>query len=124
MEKIEDTSLYSNLINNTLIDIFSKFKASTSRKKEVRLSEKLKILMDKMNEIKQKIYNVVDPDYQYGPWTHREHESFIKSYLLYGKDWKKIQYMIQTRTITQIRSHCHKCLHKYEFIPDTNHEVN
>ena len=50
-----------------------------------------------------------------GRWTKTEHQNFLLGnnviYLgleLYGKNWKKIEDLIQTRTGSQIRSHAQK----------------
>lgn len=50
-----------------------------------------------------------------GRWTKLEHEKFllgkILSYIgleLYGKNWKKIEELLVTRTGSQIRSHAQK----------------
>ena len=40
-----------------------------------------------------------------GRWTHEEHLKFIEGLTLFGKDWKKIEDHIGSRTCAQIRSH-------------------
>ena len=35
-----------------------------------------------------------------GRWTKREHELFLEGLNLYGKDWKKVQHHVGTRTST------------------------
>ena len=43
-----------------------------------------------------------------GRWTDDEQKLFLEAYALYGKDWKKIQNYVGTRTSTQARSHAQK----------------
>lgn len=43
-----------------------------------------------------------------GRWTQKEHVLFIEGLKIYGKNWKKVESYIGTRTGTQIRSHAQK----------------
>ncbi|CDW77411.1 myb-like dna-binding shaqkyf class family protein [Stylonychia lemnae] len=43
-----------------------------------------------------------------GRWTRQEHIRFIQAIKLFGKDWKKVEDHIGTRTGAQIRSHAQK----------------
>lgn len=43
-----------------------------------------------------------------GRWTQQEHALFIEGLKIYGKNWKKVESYIGTRTGTQIRSHAQK----------------
>lgn len=43
-----------------------------------------------------------------GRWTKEEHLQFLESIRLYGKDWRKIEEHVGTRTCSQIRSHAQK----------------
>lgn len=43
-----------------------------------------------------------------GRWTQKEHVLFIEGLKMYGKNWKKVESFIGTRTGTQIRSHAQK----------------
>jgi SHAQKYF class myb-like DNA-binding protein len=43
-----------------------------------------------------------------GRWTREEHLLFIKGLEMFGKGWKKIAGLIQTRTVVQIRTHAQK----------------
>lgn len=43
-----------------------------------------------------------------GRWTSKEHVLFIEGLKIYGKNWKKVESFIGTRTGTQIRSHAQK----------------
>ena len=41
-------------------------------------------------------------------WTADEQDRFLHALLLYGRDWKRVQAFIATKTATQIRSHAQK----------------
>ena len=41
-------------------------------------------------------------------WTPEEHRLFLEGIMLYGKDWKKMQPLIKTRSLVQIRTHAQK----------------
>ena len=43
-----------------------------------------------------------------GRWSKEEHRKFLEGLEIYGKDWKKVQMHIKTRTTTQTRSHAQK----------------
>jgi SHAQKYF class myb-like DNA-binding protein len=45
-----------------------------------------------------------------GRWTKEEHYKFLEAIQIYGRDWKKVQYYVGTRTSTQARSHAQKVL--------------
>lgn len=47
-----------------------------------------------------------------GRWTKEEHAKFLDGIKLYGKEWKKIASMIETRTVVQIRTHAQKYFQK------------
>ncbi len=49
-----------------------------------------------------------------GRWTDEEHSKFIEALQLYGKEWKKVQEHVGTRTSTQARSHAQKYFFKME----------
>jgi SHAQKYF class myb-like DNA-binding protein len=54
-----------------------------------------------------------------GRWTHREHILFIEGLKIYGKNWKKVESYIGTRTGTQIRSHAQKFFNRIKKEYDT-----
>jgi SHAQKYF class myb-like DNA-binding protein len=45
-------------------------------------------------------------------WTPEEHRLFLEGIMLYGKDWKKMQPLIKTRSLVQIRTHAQKVFKK------------
>mmetsp|Transcript_21908 Transcript_21908/g.31922 ORF Transcript_21908/g.31922 Transcript_21908/m.31922 type:complete len:259 (+) Transcript_21908:71-847(+) len=47
-----------------------------------------------------------------GRWTPDEHRLFLEGIMLYGKDWKKMQPLIKTRSLVQIRTHAQKVFKK------------
>ncbi|CAG9317768.1 unnamed protein product [Blepharisma stoltei] len=49
-----------------------------------------------------------------GRWTYEEHQRFLKAIELYGKNWKKVEEHVVTRTGAQIRSHAQKYFIKIE----------
>lgn len=51
-----------------------------------------------------------DKNFQTGRWTEKEHYFFLLAVKKYGKDWKKIEGFVKTRSSTQSRSHAQKVL--------------
>lgn len=43
-----------------------------------------------------------------GRWTNDEESLFEEGLHFYGRDWKKVQRYIKTRTLLQVRSHAQK----------------
>lgn len=50
--------------------------------------------------------------YNTGRWSEEEHRKFMEAIELFGKDWKKVQQHVGTRTSAQSRSHAQKVLAK------------
>lgn len=49
-----------------------------------------------------------------GRWTREEHYRFLEALKLYGKEWKRVQQHVETRSSTQARSHAQKFFVKLE----------
>lgn len=62
---------------------------------------------------KRRVQNRPRPENTHtGRWTKEEHAKFLEGIKLYGKEWKKIASMIETRTVVQIRTHAQKYFQK------------
>jgi len=57
-----------------------------------------------------------------GRWTKEEHKLFVEAITAYGKNWKKVEECIGTRTGAQIRSHAQKYFLKLEKDTKTNNK--
>nr|CAB3498410.1 unnamed protein product [Digitaria exilis] len=53
----------------------------------------------------RKAYTIIRPRER---WTADEHERFLHALVLFGRDWKRIEAFVVTKTSTQIRSHAQK----------------
>eukprot|EP00826_Nyctotherus_ovalis_P026400 TRINITY_DN2061_c0_g1_i1.p1 TRINITY_DN2061_c0_g1~~TRINITY_DN2061_c0_g1_i1.p1 ORF type:complete len:303 (-),score=47.68 TRINITY_DN2061_c0_g1_i1:176-1084(-) len=61
----------------------------------------------------------------HGRWTQQEKEAFEEALKMYGKDWKKVEAYVGTRSGTQIRSHAQKhFLKEKEKKHKTSHKAN
>eukprot|EP01017_Pseudomicrothorax_dubius_P051250 TRINITY_DN982_c0_g4_i1.p1 TRINITY_DN982_c0_g4~~TRINITY_DN982_c0_g4_i1.p1 ORF type:complete len:208 (+),score=22.26 TRINITY_DN982_c0_g4_i1:109-732(+) len=49
-----------------------------------------------------------------GRWTKEEHQKFVEAVRLYGKNWKKVEEHVGTRTGAQIRSHAQKFFNRLQ----------
>ena len=47
-----------------------------------------------------------------GRWTKDEQRKFVEALQIYGKNWKKIEQYLETRSGSQIRSHAQKYFKK------------
>lgn len=47
-----------------------------------------------------------------GRWTADEHERFLAGFRIHGHKWKRVQHVVKTRTVTQVRTHAQKFLLK------------
>lgn len=48
-----------------------------------------------------------------GRWTNDEHARFLQALDMFGKNWKRVEEYIGTRTSIQARSHAQKYFGKY-----------
>jgi len=55
-----------------------------------------------------------DTQFSNGRWTKEEHQRFIDAIKLHGKNWKKVEEYIGTRSGPQVRSHAQKFFLKLE----------
>eukprot|EP00347_Sterkiella_histriomuscorum_P024037 403332525 len=62
------------------------------------------------NEIRAKQGN----NFRQGRWTKEEHFRFLEALKIHGKEWRKVQMHVGTRTSTQARSHAQKFFVKIE----------
>jgi SHAQKYF class myb-like DNA-binding protein len=51
---------------------------------------------------------------QNGRWTKEEHENFLVSITLHGRNWKLVAELVKTRSTSQIRSHAQKYFAKLQ----------
>ena len=51
---------------------------------------------------------------QNGRWTQEEHALFLRALDIYGREWKKVETYVKTRSSAQIRSHAQKYFAKLE----------
>lgn len=58
-----------------------------------------------------------------GRWTDEEHNRFMKGIELYGKDWKKVQQYVGTRSSAQSRSHAQKVFAKLNYSKSSSVDI-
>ena len=59
-------------------------------------------------------YSEAGVKYSQGRWSKEEHYRFIEALKLFGKEWRRVQQHVATRTSTQARSHAQKFFVKLE----------
>lgn len=59
-----------------------------------------------------------------GRWKPEEHELFLKGLELHGRDWKKIEALVGTRTGPQIRSHAQKYFNRINKEKEDSNETS
>ena len=55
-----------------------------------------------------------------GRWSNEEHNKFLKGLELYGINWKKFRNIIESRTLSQVRSHAQKFYLKMKLCKNEN----
>jgi SHAQKYF class myb-like DNA-binding protein len=87
---------------------------------------------DKSEDHELDDYTPVTPansDETTGRWTAEEHKLFLEGIKRFGKDWRKMQPLIKTRSLIQIRTHAQKVFKKIRHKSDGmsaigNHTAN
>lgn len=51
-------------------------------------------------------------DGRQGRWSNEEHELFLRAVEQFGREWDKVQTIVKTRSLAQIRSHAQKYFQK------------
>lgn len=49
-----------------------------------------------------------------GRWTKEEHQRFVEALKIYGKNWKKVEEHVASRSGAQIRSHAQKFFNRIQ----------
>ena len=96
----------------------------TSQENESSLSV-MKIDASKNSSNKDDSYNnptTVASKTKGGRWTAAEHQRFLDSLRIFGKDWYRVEEYIGTRSSAQIRSHAQKFISKLEKDPDPQYD--
>jgi SHAQKYF class myb-like DNA-binding protein len=74
-------------------------------------------------EVGEKPNNHNGKNFVNGRWTEKEHYLFLLAVKQNGRDWKKIQDFVKTRSSTQARSHAQKVL-KDDLVIDIDEEIS
>ena len=49
-----------------------------------------------------------EPNGNHGRWTAEEHQMFLEAINQFGREWDKVQAVVKTRSLAQVRSHAQK----------------
>ena len=76
-------------------------------------------VINSKRQFKPKVLELDSSDYSsdsnnQGRWTDIEHLIFMAWIIEFGRDWKKIEFYVQTRSSSQARSHAQKVLRKLD----------
>lgn len=90
------------------------------------LRQSMKIDMRKLDKDSIQDYNATSTKSSSGRWTQEEHQRFVDGIKIYGKNWKKVEEYIKTRSGAQIRSHAQKFFNKVQkgMSVDKNDQLN
>ena len=75
----------------------------------------------RFKDSKEKVYNnnqSICSNIKKGKWSQEENNEFFDAINKYGIDWIKINSLIKTRTLVQIKSHASEIFHKLTTIKD------
>ncbi|CAD8108174.1 unnamed protein product [Paramecium sonneborni] len=71
--------------------------------------------MAQINKRKQsRSYEDSEGEVVQGRWTKDEHQRFVEALSIHGKNWKKVEEYVSTRSGAQIRSHAQKFFNRLE----------
>ena len=117
----ESSCLNFSILSDNLNDIFSEFSEEPKRKNIKFVLTKEEV--PSMTFLKKKIISKLDDNGNLngGRWNKEEQFRFAEAVLKYGNDWKQIQRHVNSRNMTQVRSHAQKFLMK---LKETNFMMN
>ena len=95
--------------------IFS-FEKISKKKSSIKFIIKKPNYFKVKNFFNSKIKNIKN----YGRWTDEEQCKFFEGLELYGVKWKKYKNIIESRTLSQVRSHAQKFFLKMKLCKDEN----
>ena len=76
------------------------------------LNKTKKVFKTKVPELDS--YSGSESTFNQGRWSPVEHLIFLACIIQFGRDWKKIEFYVQTRSSSQARSHAQKVLKKFD----------
>ena len=106
-----EINIKQNLENNNTIN-------------EDQISNSFDINNSKKNNKKRKEKKEKKPYINEGRWSNEEHIKFIEALIEYGKNWKKVQKYVGTRSTSQARSHAQKFYFRLKMFKDTNLDID
>lgn len=103
---------------NVRLNAFIYYRLQLQRVQKRRTSQvtekRKRAVVQKANKSKGKLTKaeMKNKGYNTGRWSKDEHNRFMQAIEIHGKDWKKVQEYVGTRTSAQSRSHAQKVLPK------------
>ena len=107
-----ENNIKQNLDNNTTLN------------EEFQITNSFDINNSKKNNKKRKAKKEKKPYINEGRWSNEEHIKFIEALIEYGKNWKKVQKYVGTRSTSQARSHAQKFYFRLKMFKDTNLDID